>query len=547
MKTKIRPLLIVLLVAATCVIPCQTQAYVLFPSDFDARSGITITETAMDDPNDTDQGFQTSDRDVIVQINNGYRRYLGVVIDQTIQGQAAGSVDNGPNDRFVGLGSKLISADNITTWSICARDWNSPLCTFYTPSNRNYILPVPANAAPGSEVKFRLRIVGPAMLSASPDSDIDKDLILETFGYSLWEVVVRDLVKLCLGGQYPNPTYTVAFLKELMTELKYVPAFWSALEKKDYGGMYDAIVNWLIRSEALKQYAADQGLKGSTDLMEVLNVISGTLKAVTIAEMTNAMTQWGRANWQETYEIVVVVPKISDIQPASGKADDLVIIHGMGFDAYHKDNNSVFFTGLNPQGVPWLKLKAKVESISGSGTMGVRVPADFVSGPVMVCTGKYCSNTDVVFSNPQPTGLSIISPANNAKVSGSISVVAVVPSPPVPFPASVGRLLVDGTVKAEKAVTTPDFSFVLDTGTLTAAVHTLTVELITAGQTLSASVQINVATPSATLSSPSPLLPGSTVSGTVTVSAAIQNPPSPVPSEPSQVIGRWNREPSVRL
>ena len=203
MKTKMSPLLIVLLIASMWMIPCEPQALVIIPNE--SRSGIMIAETAMDDPSDTDQGFQTSDRDVIVQINNGYRRYVGVVIDQTIQGQAAGPVDNGPNDRFVGLGSKLISADTLTTWSICARDWNSPLCTFYTPSSRNYILPVPSDAVPGSEVKFRLRIVGPAMLSAGPDSDIDKDLILETFGYSLWEVVARDLVKLCLGGQYPNP------------------------------------------------------------------------------------------------------------------------------------------------------------------------------------------------------------------------------------------------------------------------------------------------------------------------------------------------------
>ena len=105
-----------------------------------------------------------------------------------------------------------------------------------------------------------------------------------------------------------------------MTQLKYVPAFWSALDKGDYGGMYDALVNWLLRSEVLKQYAADQALTGSTDLMEVLNLISGTLKVVTIAEMTNAMTQLGRANWQETYEVVVVIPKIGDIQPGSGKS-----------------------------------------------------------------------------------------------------------------------------------------------------------------------------------------------------------------------------------
>ena len=529
MKTKMSSLLTLLLIAATWIIPGQTQALLFIPGD--SRSGIMITETAMDDPGDYDQVFP-SDRNVIVQIDNKYRRYVGVVIDRSIQGQTSSPVDNGPNDRLIGLGSKLISVDTLTAWALCVRAWGSPLCAGYLPSSRNYVLPVPNDAVPGSEVKFRLRFIGPAVGSTTvPDSDIDEDLTRETTGYTLWEVVARDLVKLCLGGLYPDPAASVIMVQELMNDLKYAPGFWHAVDKGDYMGMYDGLVNWLIRSEYLKMYAEIRALTGSTSLLEALQDLSGTLKAVTIVEMVNALTQLTDTKWQETYEVVVVIPKINDIQPALGKTGDPATIHGVGFDPYKQTNNHVFFTALNKNGVPVLIREARVLGVWSEGTMTVEVPADFEPGPVMVCTGKYCSNTDVVFGttnpNPLPTGLSIIAPSEGAEVSGTISVAAVVPSPPVPFPASVGRLLVDGGEVTRKDVITSDFSFVLDTSTLTDdAVHTLTVELITADQTLSASVQV-VLPVKLVITSPAA---DADVTGVININARVRNPPNPFPT-----------------
>ena len=532
MKTKMSPLLIVMLIAAMWMIPGQTQALLFIPDDF--RSGITLSESPVDDLDDTDQGFPTSDRDVIVQINNEYRRYLGVIIDRSIQGQTSISVDNGNNDRMIGPGSKLASVATLSEWARCIKNWDSSVCTFTAPNSRRYVLPVPIDAAPGSEVKFRIRAVGPAIKISFPDVDPELRLLqLEALGWTLWDVALLDLLKMYFGGVLPDASVTQAVVVELINYIKLDTAILNAFEKGDYTGVLVGLANFVSRSQILKAWAEQKGLEGSTKIATSVDALQGLLGKVTIVELMNAFSQLVWVKWQETYEVVVVIPKINDIQPAVGKAGDLVTIHGVGFDPYHKDNNSVFFTGLNPQGVPWLKLKAKVVEVSAEDTMTVEVPADFESGPVMVCTEKYssayCSNTDVVFNNPLPSGLSIISPENNAKVSGSISVAAVVPSPPVPFPASVGRLLVDGTLKFEKAVTTPDFSFVLDTGTLTAAVHTLTVELITAGQTLSASVQIDSA-PSSTLSITSPAA-GANVFGVINISAQVLNPPNPFPTD----------------
>ena len=537
MKTKMSPFLIVLLIAAMWMIPCETQALLIIPDDF--RSGITITETATDDPNDTDQGFPTSDRDVIVQINNEYRRYLGVVIDRTIQGQASSPVDNGDNDRLLGLGSKLVSVATLSEWARCIKNWDSSVCTFTAPNSRRYVLPVPSDAAPGSEIKFRLRLVGPAILSTSlPDSDIDPNLIRETFGWTLWEVAARDLVKLCLGGLYPDdPSIVVKFVNEFINDTQYFPQTVFAFQNGDYVGMTEGLVNWIVRSELVKNYALERGLTGSPMLMNGLKDLGKILKLVSVVELMNSFMQLLTVKWQETYEVVAVIPKINDIQQAAG--GDLVTIHGLGFDPYKTTNNRVVFTGLNADGSVALNQHATEIEVSAEDTMTVRLPPDFMYGPVMVCTvaamvppGAYCSNTDVAFGNLIPT---IISPINSASVEGSISVVAVVPSPPVPFPASVGRLLVDGGEVTRKDVTTPDFNFVLDTGTLGTGSHSLTVELITAGQTRSASIQINAATPSATLSITSPAA-GSTVSGTVTVSAAIQNPPSPFPQSQARLL-----------
>jgi hypothetical protein len=149
---------------------------------------------------------------------------------------------------------------------------------------------------------------------------------------------------------------------------------------------------------------------------------------------------------------------------------------------------------------------------SGNGTHSLKATAKDASGNVGTSTTVKVSVENTTDTTP-PT-VSITSPANGARISGTITVAA---NASDNLGVASVQFRVDGA-NVGAAGTTAPYTYSLNTATLTNGSHTLTaVAKDTAGNAAtSAGVAVTVNEPAVTITSP---LAGTTVSGTITVTA----------------------------
>jgi hypothetical protein len=458
--------------------------------DQDGQSGITVEFVAEDDPGDTDQSFPETDRKII-KIDNHMRRYLTVFVDRIVlPGGTNTPIDNGPNDTFIGTSGKLFSFNTLYEYFkyiTGSQDVAGP-----PPSSKRYLLPVPDGIEPGTEVKFRVRVQGPAFGKQLPAGGSKNPRLIAVTSFTSFEMLLLPLLSTASGTNELKGTFEKDYFDLGGMTIDQI----SGWESGNPITVLEPMLKFILGSNLLKNALQDAlggnyliaNIASIEDLQEVL------LKPVSIGNLVNDLIHLATSRWEEEYQVLIVVPKIDEIVPNSGGAGDVVEIRGSGFDTYNIENNRVYFTD-EVSGLP--KVEASVRGVPSENSLIAEVPPGYYPGPVMVCTKSsigeeihaYCSNTDVSFLDATPASLAITFPADGGTVSGVIEVTAEVSDAPTPFPQSsavlyVNELIVDPQ-EHQKEVTSSDFSFTLDTNDLNLGEHSLEVRLNLGGEVFS--------------------------------------------------------------
>ena len=154
-------------------------------------------------------------------------------------------------------------------------------------------------------------------------------------------------------------------------------------------------------------------------------------------------------------------PSITSLNPTSGVEGTLVTSAGANFGAT-QGTSTVKFNGMVAMPTSW-----------SATSIAVPVPAGATTGNAVVTVGGVASNavSFTVTSDTTPPVVTITAPANNAAVSGTITLIATATDPD--GAVSFVQFLVDGANTGAQLTTAP-YSVSLDTTTLSNASHTLT-------------------------------------------------------------------------
>ncbi len=490
------------LIILSCLWIETSKGLIMIEGEQNGASNIILKLTDQDDPNDNDQSFQETELKYL-QIDNGLRRHLGVYIDRIILGQGTTVIDNGRNDEVIGPASEIFVYETLAQLWACAVYGNVDCIP--PPASRTYILPLPDELNPGTQVRFRIKAMGPAILGQLPfplfeDPPPEARLLIDATVLTTMELLILPMISTLTGAVLPEGIES-ELLQDIATDfsrfISSEPAYVNALIDGDYFAIGRVIFLFLAESEAVVKGLEAFGMENSAS---ALNAIQNfILSPMGIADLSNTLLQLLGPRWYEEYNVWFVVPRVDELVPSAGNVGDTIVINGAGFDPYEPENNTVYFSKLNPQGTPVPSAEAQIVEVVDEEHMEVIVPEEFTSGPVMVCTRSsssigepavLCSNWDVDFTEPLPSTLTITSPSDGATVSGMIDITAEVIDPPDPFPTSQATLYVDGIQVDQMQVTSATFSFSYNTEGMAEGSHTLRVELLINGQMLDASVDV---------------------------------------------------------
>lgn len=469
----------------------SAQCLITITGDQMGRSGITVVRTDQDDENDADQNFTEHEKEYI-KIDNWSRRYLGVYIQRKIGSGWWDEIDNGPNDELIGKAYDTLRYETLEQYFKCAL-YRNEYCG-PPPSSRRYILPVGDEAFPGMEVKFLIRTWGPAALKFPPDDiepgfqEKEARLLNSATAWTVLEEILVPCLQLLIGEKFDASLLKPddwASLNNIANEFSNfigrADDLGPALKAGDYMEIVRQVLSFFTESTSVKLFVEKyQARYIGKDVADLILGAQQILLIVDQVDLANAILQLSTCNWLEEYEFLLVIPEVETLEPSQGAPGDIVTITGKGFDPYEIQNNHAFFTG---------SLSAEVIEVPDSNTLKVRVPDSFDAGPVQVCVSGYCSNSDVLFSI---ASIRITNPTAGSTVTGTVNVAVEVLNAPSPFPLSEASLYVDNTLKSSSPVSSPSFSFSLDTADLTDGQHALKVELTMYGYNLQASVDITV-------------------------------------------------------
>ncbi len=152
---------------------------------------------------------------------------------------------------------------------------------------------------------------------------------------------------------------------------------------------------------------------------------------------------------------------IASLNPVTGMVGTPVTIAGANFGAT-QGTSTVKFNGVSATPTSW-----------SATSIVAPVPAGATTGNVVVTVGGMASNgvSFAVTADTTPPVVTITAPANNATVSGTITLTATATDPD--SPVSFVQFKVDGANVGAQLTTAP-YSLSLNTATLSNATHTLT-------------------------------------------------------------------------
>ena len=194
----------------------------------------------------------------------------------------------------------------------------------------------------------------------------------------------------------------------------------------------------------------------------------------------------------------VAAPSIMGLNPASGVVGASVIISGANFGTT-QGTSKVKFNGVVATPTSW-----------SAGSIVAPVPSGATTGNVVVTVGGVASNgvNFTVQTDTTPPVVTITSPANNATVSGTITVPATATDPD--SAVSFVQFLVDGTNTGARVTAAP-YSISLDTTQLANGSHALTAVAQDPSANVGTSAAVTVTVSNSTNTSMGPLVPASTV------------------------------------
>jgi Bacterial Ig domain/IPT/TIG domain len=172
------------------------------------------------------------------------------------------------------------------------------------------------------------------------------------------------------------------------------------------------------------------------------------------------VTVSGVASNGVSFAITAPAPSITSLSPTSGVLGALVTITGANFGAT-QGTSTVKFNGTAATATIW----------SAASIVAV-VPAGATTGNVVVTVGGAASNgvSFAISVDTTPPVVTVTAPANNATVSGTITLTATATDPD--SPVSFVQFQVDGANFGGQLTTAP-YSLSLNTTTLSNATHTI--------------------------------------------------------------------------
>jgi len=173
------------------------------------------------------------------------------------------------------------------------------------------------------------------------------------------------------------------------------------------------------------------------------------------------VTVGGVASNGVSFTVTVPPPNITSLAPTSGTVGTSVTITGTNFGAT-QGTSTVKFNGTAATPTNW-----------SATSIVAPVPTGATTGNVVVTVGGAASNgvSFTVNADTTPPVVTITAPANNATVSGTITLTATATDPD--SPVSFVQFRVDGANTGTQLTTAP-YSLSLDTTTLSNATHSLT-------------------------------------------------------------------------
>jgi hypothetical protein len=468
------------LIVSVC---CSTDTFGLMRIIEDPSAyGVTMSFAEKDDADDTTPPFSASNYNIT--INNHSRRYVGICIDQVYNG-TTNIVDNGQDDRFMGPATEIFSYKTVVDFIDDIINWTAPEPP---PATGTYALPMPDELPYGSEIKFPIRVVGPAWMKRFP---LPLDDPLRCYGEDVTgTTIVTDIHMLLLPlfSQLTGATTNNDLIQIIMNDflINFATLHIEVTNAMADGEVYvvmENVVKYVVGSEQMQKFFENDSNQILGKIKDIL------LTPAALAEALNVFLHLASDQWLYRFEVRIVRPKIDYLQPDMGLPRSTVAITGVGFDpefGTEPKNNRVFFRNASGGEVEATEVKTFDEKL-----LKVTVPEGAATGPLKVCTGSppsmgtvstLCSNEDVIFTVGLEPKLSIISPVDGATVSGAVDISLELKNPPNPFPTSEAQLFVDSQPSGRMAVSSPTFIFAFDTSGLAAGEHSIEVWLNLGGE-----------------------------------------------------------------
>jgi hypothetical protein len=237
------------------------------------------------------------------------------------------------------------------------------------------------------------------------------------------------------------------------------------------------------------------------------------------------------------FTVTVAGPSITSLSPTSGVIGTSVTIAGANFGST-QGTSMVKFSGVAAVPTSW-----------SATSIAVPVPAGATTGNVVVTVGGVASNgvSFTVTADTTAPVVTITAPANNATVSGTITLTATATDPD--SPVSFVQFQLDGANTGAQLTTAP-YSLSLDTTTLSNATHSLAAVAQDPSGNVGTSAAVTITVSNTTNTSMGPLKQstsnpnyfvnpaGKTIvlAGTQTWNSAQDTDKSPAGSNPSQTL-----------
>jgi hypothetical protein len=204
------------------------------------------------------------------------------------------------------------------------------------------------------------------------------------------------------------------------------------------------------------------------------------------------VTVGGVASNGVVFTVAVPAPSVTSLNPASAVVGTSITINGANFGAT-QGTSTLKFNGTAATPTSW-----------SAASIVAPVPNGATTGSVVVTVGGVASNgvSFTVQKDTTPPVVTITSPANNATVSGTITVTATATDPD--STVSFVQFQVDGANVGAQLTTAP-YSLSLDTTTLSSAAHSLTAVAQDPAGNQGASAAINITVSNTTNTAMGPL------------------------------------------